>query len=118
MDSVLPAEAGASVLRPVVAKIADALHGRPLADAESVIEAARRILWMRIFTGVDGEAVMTMLNASSSARYAAAEIAAASVSAADPLLTAERALLELRMQLYTAAYGTASEVRIERMMPD
>ena len=94
MEWLQAAEPDASIIRPVVAKIADALHGRPLADAESVIEAARRILWMRTFTGVAGDAVMTMLNASSSARYAAAEITAACTSAADPLLAAERVLLE------------------------
>lgn len=105
-----------SIVRPVVAKIADALHGRPLAEAESMIEAARRVLWMRAFTGVDGDAVMAMLSASSSARYAAAEIAGACASAAEPLLAAERVLLELRLQLYSSAYGKAlgSQRRVER----
>lgn len=102
-----------SVLRPVVAKIVDAMAGRPLAEAESTIEAARRILWMRYFIGVDGEAIAAMLNAPLSARYAAAEITTACASAPEPLLAAERVLLELRMQLYMAAYGAAPGCRAE-----
>lgn len=94
-----------SILRPVVAKIADALSGQPLAASEAVIEAARRILWIHHFTSVPAESVIAMLNAPSDARHAAAEIASAIASAADPLLAVERVLMELRMQLYTAAYG-------------
>lgn len=111
MGSLPVSGAEGSALRPTVAKIIDALHGRSLVEAESTIEAARRILWMRAFTGVDGEAVMTVLNAPSSARYAAAEIATACASAVDPLMAAERVLLELRMQLYMAAYGAAPGCR-------
>ncbi len=105
-----------SILQPVVTKIADALHGRSLADAESVIEAARRVLWMQHFTGIGGENVMAALNVASSARYAAAEIAGACASTAEPLLAAERVLLELRLQLYSSAYGKApgSQRRVER----
>ncbi len=94
-----------SVLLPVVARIADALHGQPLAESEAVIEAARRILWMRHFIGAPAEPVAAMFNTPSDARYAAAEIASACASAVDPLLAVERVLLGLRMQLYTAAYG-------------
>ena len=105
MPGTLTVEAEAGILRPVVVKIADALSDRPLAEAESVIEAARRILWMQRFTGVPAESVMLTLNAPSDARYFAYEIRRACASAADPLLATERILWELRMQLYSAEYG-------------
>lgn len=107
-------QAAPGILRPAVAKILDAMADRPIAEVEAVIEAARRILWMSNFTGVDGAAAAVALNAPSSARYAAAEIAGACASSAEPLLAAERLLLELRLQLYTAAYGSPSIAHTDR----
>ena len=85
-----------SVLRPVVARNPDALSGQPLAESEAVIEAVRRVLWMRHFTGAPAASVAAMFHTPSDARHAAAEIAAACASAADPLLAAERILCSSR----------------------
>lgn len=99
---------GRSAFDAALVKIAGALTGENIADAEKIVEAARRIVWMRHFAGAAPSAVAAMLHAPSGARFAAQEVVAASGGS---LLVAEEVFLELRMCLYISTYGNVPGTR-------
>ena len=96
----------------MVRKIAEALIGHDIVAADAAVELARRILWMREFTGASSDDVGDALNASATARWIAGEVAADT----GKLLAAEELLLELRLCLYQSAYALAPGTRFGDLM--
>ncbi len=96
-----------------VMQITEKLAGKPIGEGEAIVEMARRLLWVQIFSGDSLETVARAFNASSAAASMAENLATLSEGS---VFAVEEMLLEVRLCLYMAAYGSVPGTRFGDQM--